>query len=571
MKKVAVYARVSSDEQAKEGTIAVQLHEVEKYSEEHGYEVVAQFLDEGVSGAIPLADRPGGKALLEAAEAQRGGREKDFDAVLIYGLDRLGRDALVALLALERLKQLRLPVLFVREAFDDTPAGKFQQTVMSAVSELERALITQRMKGGRQRAVREGGKYLSATVPFGYRRDPAVDDRGRPCGRLIIDEEQARVVRDIFRWAREGLGLKQIQERLDAEGIAPPMANHWSEKRRARYGGWSWSTVAKLLANPRYIGEATYAGTPMACPAIIDREDFELARQAVAKRKFDSTRNTQNNYVLRGLLYCRTCGARFQGRTKSLKDGGIEVLYQCARRRSYGPKSGHEGVVWIVREAEILPTIRQAVDVLLADPQRAISEYEVLVEREREKVAGAEEHEAELREKLAELPVREERLAAALTRGSLAADIFDKVMADIRAERRELEAELGDAADVVEDAELAINLFTAIADQIRSGEIATGTGKLYNHATGEWLAVEDEVFDEERGEWVPTAALSPADARKRLETVVEKVWVEPDGSLTLEGPGLVALCQTPRRTGAAAGWGSQGRWSRSHRRAGSHC
>jgi site-specific DNA recombinase len=534
--KVAVYGRVSSDEQRETGTIEVQLHEVRKYADQNRLEIVGQYLDEGVSGAVPLADRPGGKALLEAAEAQRGRRERDIDGVLCYSMDRLGRDALQALLAIQTLKRLKAPAMFVRESFADDPAGNFQQTVMAAVAELERGLISARMSGGRQRRVREGA-YLSSTVPFGYRRHPEVK------GRLEVDEAQAAVVRKMYEWAVAGEGLKQIADRLDKEGVPSPMTTN--PKRRGQYG-WSWSTCAKILTARRYIGEGSYGGTMMTCPPVIDVATFEAARHALAKRKFDAQRNTHNFYLLRGLLWCRACGARLHGRIKQQRDGSYTNEYECSRRRSFGPKAGHENVVWRVREDEVAPRIQMAVNILLADPERALRDYSVKIERTRQEVAGAADRVQELESRLAAVPVQEARITDAFRRGVITGELFEQQMEAIREERKAMEAELREDRVLAANGEEIVAALAAVRALLANGAIRTGDTTITDAVTGEAVPIQTTVFDEERGEAVPTSSLSPQDWRRRLELVVKKVWVELDGSLTVEGPGDVVVCTTTR-------------------------
>ena len=194
-----------------------------------------------MSGATPLDERPAGQRLLEAAADPS---LRAFDVVIVAALDRLGRDAVETLLAERRLKGLGLDVRYVRESFDDSPSGDFQKTVMSAVAQLERALIAQRMSEGRKRSVRDNGKYLASLPPFGYDRVE---------GKLVVNEEQTAVVREMFRLCvEEDLGLQAIARRLDEMEVPPPLKNG-HPKRRGKYG-WNFGSVSKMLRAERYIG-----------------------------------------------------------------------------------------------------------------------------------------------------------------------------------------------------------------------------------------------------------------------------------------------------------------------------
>ena len=121
MTTAAIYARVSTDEQADKNTIENQLSRCRAYCEQAGYEIIQEFRDEGVSGTVSLVERPAGARLIAAADA------KSFEVVVCYRLDRFGRDALVCLLAIERL-QTRVKLEYVTSALTTHLAVTFNKT-----------------------------------------------------------------------------------------------------------------------------------------------------------------------------------------------------------------------------------------------------------------------------------------------------------------------------------------------------------------------------------------------------------------------------------------------------------
>src|SRR5438093_2443791 len=149
MTKVAIYSRVSTDDQAEAQTIETQLSACREYCLRAGHEVVEVFKDEGVSGSVALADRPSGGALLEALEA------KQFERVVMYQLDRLSRDNETGVPAYLRLQRLG-GVEFVLQRFDDTPEGTLQFHIFLAIAQWARENTRRLTSAGRRRRVEQG-------------------------------------------------------------------------------------------------------------------------------------------------------------------------------------------------------------------------------------------------------------------------------------------------------------------------------------------------------------------------------------------------------------------------------
>ncbi len=137
MAKAAIYCRVSSDEQAEKGTIEGQVQYAKKYMELHGLEACIEeyefYLDEGVSGTLPLAERPAGAKLIADAKAGK------FKALYVYRLDRLARSVKHVLDTYDILESRNIALKSMTEAFDTgTPTGKFFMTLLASIAALER-------------------------------------------------------------------------------------------------------------------------------------------------------------------------------------------------------------------------------------------------------------------------------------------------------------------------------------------------------------------------------------------------------------------------------------------------
>jgi len=163
--RAVLYARVSTDEQRQRQTIQTQIEHAYPWCEREGIKLVGIYRDEGVSGTIPFEKREGGAELLE------GARAKEFEFVLVYKVDRLGRVDLVSHVAMHHLETLGVGLRSMTEPFDlSTPQGRFMFGIFASYASLEWSNFLERSKAGLMRHVR-AGRWWSGIVPYGYRRN----------------------------------------------------------------------------------------------------------------------------------------------------------------------------------------------------------------------------------------------------------------------------------------------------------------------------------------------------------------------------------------------------------------
>lgn len=149
--KVAIYVRVSTEDQAERGTIDQQLEFATKYSDLHQLLIHDWYKDDGITGTLSLEDRPEGSRMLQDA------RNGLFDTILVYRLDRFGRSARIILNGVYAFEQMGIKVKSMTEPFDTgDPAGRFLLTILAGVADLERDNILDRMWHGANRAARQG-------------------------------------------------------------------------------------------------------------------------------------------------------------------------------------------------------------------------------------------------------------------------------------------------------------------------------------------------------------------------------------------------------------------------------
>src|SRR5215216_4231169 len=205
--RVALYLRVSSEEQRDRETIELQRNFLEQYCNLHELEVTDVYEDNGVSGTIPVHERPEGRRLIE--EAKGGG----FGTVLVYRLDRLGRSLLVIVDAHDRLEEAGVAMRSGTEPIDTSnPSGRLSFQMLASFAEFERASIRERTQASLHRALRNG-KQLGM-IPYGY--DIAPDDS------FVIVEDEARIVAEIIANIAAGATLYSQVERLNDEGVPSP-------------------------------------------------------------------------------------------------------------------------------------------------------------------------------------------------------------------------------------------------------------------------------------------------------------------------------------------------------------
>lgn len=199
------YTRVSTGRQASEGeSLGAQQRRVEGYAQMHDMEVSEHFVERGVSGSVPLADRPEGSRLLSIV--------RKGDVVITPKLDRCFRSALDALDVLAQLKERGVSLHMIDLGGDVTGNGisKLMFTILSAVAEAERDRIRERISDVKSDQ-KKRGRYLGGTVPFGF----VVNDDGA----LVEVEAEQRAIETMKALHAQGKSLRAISEALKPDFV----------------------------------------------------------------------------------------------------------------------------------------------------------------------------------------------------------------------------------------------------------------------------------------------------------------------------------------------------------------
>ncbi len=211
MKAAAIYARVSSDKQREENTIASQTAALIAFAREQQFEVPQEwvFEDDGYSGASLI--RPGLERVRDLAA------EGLIQAVLVYAPDRLSRRYAHQILLIEELARAGVETLFVRAPRGSTPEDELLVQFQGMIAEYERAQILERSRRGKRHRARQGEVGVLSGAPFGYRFIRKTD---RSAAYYQIDEEQARVVRRMFElYVAQSLSINAIARLLNEQAI----------------------------------------------------------------------------------------------------------------------------------------------------------------------------------------------------------------------------------------------------------------------------------------------------------------------------------------------------------------
>lgn len=337
--RVACYCRTSTEDQGERQTIQSQLDFLRKYVDLHQIDAADFYVDDGVSGTIPLGDRPDGARMLADA---RSGR---FGAVLVYRLDRLGRNLRALLDSHDELDQASVSIRSATEPFDTaTPIGQFLFQLLGSLAELERTTIMERMTLGRDRVARNG-KWTTGWLPAGY--DLNGDGHLTPSERLLPDgTTEADMIREVFQRVAAGATLVSEARRLEAHGVPcvkrrPPAPDNVRQR-------WWPTTLHRIIRHPVYRGtyilQSRNGPVEIPVPALVTPELWAEAGAAMTRNRDLSSVDGNRTYTLRGLLRCRTilsdgtpCGRTYAGGSggEPGPDGQRTLYYHCSGVRSH--------------------------------------------------------------------------------------------------------------------------------------------------------------------------------------------------------------------------------------------
>lgn len=326
-KTLHIYTRVSTLAQADKGTsLDSQLELGIKRAQELGF--AYEHWDEGGKSSHheDIAQRP---VLFDLFRAIKTGTVKHL---WVYDQSRLSRNDQVASVFRYECNKNGVTLYTKDGQFDlSSPQDKFLKQLLDAVAEFDNTTRAERTRLGKLHRVRSG-HWHGGPPPFGYKLENK---------KLVIDDEEAKWVKRVFKESLKGAVPSELKKLLDSNGV------------KARRGGlWTLGSIQALLSNQHYTGQYTYKDSKtgdtidVMCPEIVDEvtwQGVQLAHSRSGKRSSQQNATVRHFYLLRDLMYCAHCGRPISGRIN--KKGG-ESLYYCPNKERSWAKKGGTDTPW---------------------------------------------------------------------------------------------------------------------------------------------------------------------------------------------------------------------------------
>ena len=489
--QVAIYARVSSDQQAEAQTVASQVAALRERVAAEGLALpdAMQFIDEGYSGATLI--RPALERLRDVIAARA------VDRLYIHSPDRLARKYAYQVLLVDEFRRAGVEVIFLNRALGQSPEDDLLLQVQGMIAEYERAKIIERHRRGKRHAAQAGVVNVLSGAPYGYRYVTKYAGGGHARYEIVPDE--ASLVRQVFDWVgRDRQTIGEVCRRLTRAG----------EVTRTGKTVWDRSMVWGMLQNPAYIGTAAFGKTrqeplrprlraqrgralqprravstmdmppedwfSIPVPALVDPEVFATV-QAQLQENRRHARQSQRGalYLLQGFVQCQHCGYAYYGKriSPSARKGKPRAYayYRCLGTDAY--RFGGERLCQNtqVRTDLLDVAVWREVSTLLAHPERLAEEYRRRLHPESSPqspaLATVETHLGKLRQGLA-------RLIDSYADGLIDKQEFEPRILRLRRRIAQVEAQrqqLVDAATLQTELQLIIGRLEDFATQVQHG------------------------------------------------------------------------------------------------------
>lgn len=439
--RVTYYARVSSETDEQLNSLDNQVSYYEEFIKRNAkWSFVAGYVDEGISG-ISTKHRENFNRMIDDAA------DDNFDLVITKEISRFARNTLDSIQYTRQLLSCGVGVFFQNDninTFDED--SELRLSIMSSIAQDELRKLSSRVKFGQQQAIKNGVVIGNSRI-FGYRKKDK---------RLVIDEEQAVMVRELFElYATGKYSMKQIENVF------------WEKGYRNNNGKKiSHTTMSNLISNPKYKGY--YVGnkvkvvdmftkkqkflppeewvmfkdeTGEIVPAIVSEELWDQAN-FILKRRSDDVKNRKNicNHanLLTGKLFCTCCGAPYYRRASADRQGRKDSSWVCSSKKNNGSDSCESFVIY---ESEIASVLFEVFRDNYSDSEKMIGEYERMYNSLRDD--GGLQRRIESQEvKIASSQKKKQKLLELVTEGNISDTDFRDMAAqcnkDIEAAEQEL-------------------------------------------------------------------------------------------------------------------------------------
>lgn len=302
----AIYARYSPGPNQTEQSIEGQVADCRAYAEEHGIQIVEIYADRHISGKS-VVGRNEFLRMLHDAEQRR------FECVIVWKIDRFGRDRQDIALSKMKLKRAGVHLMYARESVPDGPEGIILESVLEGLAEYYSADLRQKVMRGMRETAKKG-LHCGAPLPIGYTTDEA--------RHIVVDEEKAAVVREAFRMHNAGAQMKDLIELFRKRGIMGQRGKPVSQ-----------GVIYRMLRNEKYLGRFEVQGVEILVEPIIDRATFEEAAKHFGTSRNNAAGRAKVDYLLSCKCFCGYCGAMLNGESGTSKTGRVYHYYKCGAKK----------------------------------------------------------------------------------------------------------------------------------------------------------------------------------------------------------------------------------------------
>ena len=342
---VAAYARVSTEKEEQEDSFERQVeHYTTLITSNPEWQLVEVYADPGISGTR-AEKRPNFMRMIADCRAGK------INMIMVKSISRFARNTVDALNYIRELKDLGISVYFESENIDTlTSGGEVLLTILAAMAEQESRTMSTNIKWSYQKKWQNGDITLNTGMMLGYKK-AGKDADGHDI--FEINEEEAEVVRRIYREFLGGVAVTRIARGLDADGVPTKLGK----------GKWAYSVIVSILTNEKYTGNAILGKTytpdvlskkrqrntgksPMyyaegSHPAIIETEIFDMAQEEMRRRKEADDRTVgtsrySSKYPFSGLLVCGKCGHKLRRHVRTVGSGKTVAAWGCTHRITNG-------------------------------------------------------------------------------------------------------------------------------------------------------------------------------------------------------------------------------------------
>ena len=305
-----IYARYSEGPRQTDQSIEGQVADCTAFAERNGIDIVEIYADRHISG----------KSVDGRFEFQRmisDAIDHKFDVVIVWKIDRFGRDRQDIAINKARLKRAGVKLMYAEESVPEGPEGIILESVLEGIAEYYSADLRQKVMRGRRETLKKG-LYCGQILPIGYRAD---ENR-----HIVIDEETAPAVREVFRMYAAGAQMKECVAYLNSKGV--------SSRRGTKI---SKSVVYRMFRNEKYLGIFDSSGIELRATPLIDEATFRACAENFDKpRNANAAGKASVDFLLSCKCFCGYCMTMLVGESGRGKKGKKYYYYKCGNKKRGG-------------------------------------------------------------------------------------------------------------------------------------------------------------------------------------------------------------------------------------------